>query len=55
MSKYFEILVDGKMIKSFNGSKEPEATTFFHETKNQNLGSTVKLVLHRRKGLLVYK
>ena len=53
MSKYFEVLIDGKFLKSFSGSKEKEAIELYDSTREKNPDSLIKIVLHRRTDVRV--
>jgi hypothetical protein len=55
MSKYYEVIVDGKLNNSFTGSNETRAINCYSEMVKNNPQYLVKLVLHRKKELLTSK
>jgi hypothetical protein len=55
MSKYFEILINGEFKKSFSGSKELEATNLYNQLILDKPKDLIKLILHRRTEIKVFR
>ena len=55
MSKYYDILIDGKFQLGFKGSEEIEAIDFYNKTAQKNPKSLVKMVMHRRTDVRVFR